>query len=58
MGAELGWSWVVGSGSLGCCLLVVSERTSLGGSSWDQAVRGKMAHCVLVVPEETGGVVC
>ena len=58
MGAELGWSWVVGSGSLGCCLLVVSERTALGGWSWDQAVRGKLAHCVLVIPEETGGVVC
>ena len=28
MGAELGWSWVVGSGGLGCCLLVVSEGTS------------------------------
>ena len=58
MGAELGWSWVVGSGSLGCCLLVVSEGASLGGSSWDWAVRGKLAHSVLVVPEETGGVVC
>ena len=33
MGAGLGWSWVVGSGGLGCCLLVVSEGASLGGSS-------------------------
>ena len=43
MGAGLGWSWVVGSGGLGCCLLVVSEGTSLGGVELGLGCKGQVS---------------